>query len=307
MRLSRVLLRSLFASALAVVSANSLHAQATPVASAPPAGAQYLLLWPDGAPLAHGNTDADKPRLTIFLPKHQTTRTGIVVCPGGGYSHLAYEKEGTLFAQWLNNLGIPAFVLEYRHAPGYRHPAPMLDAQRALRFVRSHAEEYHIAPDRIGIFGFSAGGHLSATVGTHFDQGNPSATDPIERVSSRPDFLILGYPVIDPLAPAAAASFTNLLGDHPDPKLVDEWSPDLHVTPQTPPTFLVLADDDAAVSPENSVRFYLALLKAHVPAEMHIYQHGGHGFGLAYLDPALSSWTSRLADWLRVRGYLSYK
>lgn len=273
----------------------------------PPKGATFVYLWPEGAPLAHGNADADKPRLTVFLPRHQTVRTGIVVCPGGGYSHLAYDKEGVVFAQWLNNLGIAAFVLEYRHAPEYHYPAPILDGKRAIRYVRSHAVEYNLDPGRIGMFGFSAGGHLTATTGTEFDAGDPSSTDPVERVSSRPDFLILGYPVIGPLAPAAASSFTSLLGENPDPKLVEKMTPDLHVTAQTPPTFLVLADDDKAVSPENSVRFYLALLKANVPAEMHIYLHGGHGFGMAYTDPALSSWTERLADWLRDRGYLSDK
>lgn len=278
----------------------------TPVAT-PPAGSKYALLWPEGAPLATGTAEIDQPRLTVFVPKNQTTRTGIVVCPGGGYSHLSYEKEGTVFAQWLNNLGITAFVLEYRHAPQYHYPAPILDGQRAVRYVRAHASEYNLATDRIGMFGFSAGGHLTATVGTHNDAGNPTAKDPVERVSNRPDFLILAYPVIAQLAPAASRSFTDLLGPNPDQKLIDDMTPDLHVTEQTPPTFLALANDDGAVSPENSVRFYMALLKAKVPAEMHIYQRGGHGFGMAYLDPALSSWTGRLADWLRVRGYLSDK
>jgi acetyl esterase/lipase len=305
MRFLQTFAHKLFAGAILASAAIPLLAQ-TP-SSTPPSGARYILLWPEGVPLSHGTTDADKPRLTVFVPKNQTTRTGIIVLPGGGYSHLAYEKEGTLFAQWLNNLGITAFVLEYRHAPDYQYPAPILDGQRAIRYVRAHAGDYNLASDRIGAFGFSAGGHLAATTGTHFDEGNPSAPDAVDRISSRPDFLILGYPVIAPLAPAAAGSFKNLLGDNPDPKLVDEMTPDLHVTPQTPPTFLVLADDDTAVSPENSVRFYMALLKAHVPAEMHIYQHGGHGFGMAYLDPALSSWPGRLADWLRVRGYLSDK
>jgi acetyl esterase/lipase len=305
MRFLQTFVRRFFAGAILASVAVPLQAQAT--GSTTPSGGHYILLWPEGAPLAHGTTDADKPRLTVFVPKNQTTRTGIVVLPGGGYSHLAYEKEGTLFAQWLNNLGITAFVLEYRHAPEYHYPAPILDGQRAIRYVRAHAAEYNLASDRIGVFGFSAGGHLAATTGTHCDEGNPAAPDTVDRISSRPDFLILGYPVIAPLAPAAASSFTNLLGENPDPKLVAEMTPDLHVTPQTPPTFLVLANDDAAVSPENSIRFYMALLKAHVPAEMHIYQHGGHGFGMAALDPALSSWTGRLQDWLRVRSYLSDK
>jgi acetyl esterase/lipase len=263
-----------------------------------------VLLWPAGAPLAQGTAEQDQPRLTIYLPKKPLTRTGVVVCPGGAYAMLAMDHEGKQVAQWLNNLGVAAFVLQYRLGSRYHHPAQLLDAQRALRYVRSHASELHVAPDRIGIWGFSAGGHLASTAGTHFDGGDPKASDPVDQVSSRPDFMILTYPVIDPLGPASIYSFKQLLGDNPDPKVVALLSNDQQVTPQTPPTFLVHADDDDGVFPENSVNFYLALRKAHVPAELHIYQFGGHGFGLAPLDPVLSSWTARLADWLRGRSLL---
>jgi len=263
-----------------------------------------VLLWPGGAPLAQGTGEQDQPRLTIYLPKNPLTRTGVVVCPGGAYAVLAMDHEGKQVAQWLNNLGVAAFVLQYRLGTRYHHPAQLLDAQRAVRYVRSHASELHVAPDRIGIWGFSAGGHLASTAGTHFDSGDPKASDPVDQVSSRPDFMILTYPVIDPLGPASIFSFKQLLGDNPDPKVVAFLSNDQQVTPQTPPTFLVHADDDDGVLPENSVNFYLALRKADVPAEMHIYQFGGHGFGLAPLDPVLSSWTTRLADWMRGRGLL---
>jgi len=263
-----------------------------------------VLLWPGGAPLAQGTTEQDQPRLTIYLPKNPLTRTGVVVCPGGAYAVLAMDHEGKQVAQWLNNLGVAAFVLQYRLGTRYHHPAQLLDAQRAVRYVRSHAGELHVAPDRIGIWGFSAGGHLASTAGTHFDSGDPKASDPVDQVSSRPDFMILTYPVIDPLGPASIFSFKQLLGDNPDPKVVAFLSNDQQVTPQTPPTFLVHADDDDGVLPENSVNFYLALRKAHVPAELHIYQFGGHGFGLAPLDPVLSSWTTRLADWMRGRSLL---
>jgi len=196
-------------------------------------------------------------------------------------------------------------MLEYRLGPKYHHPIEMNDAKRGLRWVRSHAAKYGYDPNRIGVWGFSAGGHLASTLGTHFDAGDASAADPIDRLSSRPDFMILTYPVIGPIGPASVFSFDNLLGKNADPALVQELSNDRHVTAQTPMTFLVAADDDKAVFPENSVNFYLALRKAGVPAEMHIYLHGGHGFGLAPLDPVLSSWTGRLANWLRVNGWLA--
>jgi acetyl esterase/lipase len=229
----------------------------------------------------------------------------VVVCPGGGYGGLAMDHEGKQIADWLNSLGVAAFVLKYRLGPRYHHPAPLQDAQRALRTVRSNAQAFGIRPDRIGIWGFSAGGHLSATAGTHFDAGDLNAVDPIERVSSRPDFLILAYPVISFTAEYShRGSRKNLLGDAPDPALVENLSNEKQVTPQTPPTFLLHTDEDSGVPPENSVAFYLALRKAGVPAELHIYQRGQHGVGLALNDPILSSWPGRLADWMRVRGLL---
>jgi acetyl esterase/lipase len=269
------------------------------------AGPQTQLLWPDGAPGALGTEDADRPSLQTCLPAATAVGTGVVVCPGGGYGGLAMDHEGKQIADWLNSLGIAAFVLKYRLGPRYHHPAPLQDAQRALRTVRSNAQAFGIRPDRIGIWGFSAGGHLSATAGTHFDAGDPNAADPIERVSSRPDFLILAYPVISFTAEYShLGSRKNLLGDAPDPALVENLSNEKQVTPQTPPTFLLHTDEDSGVPPENSVAFYLALRKAGVPAELHIYQRGQHGVGLALNDPILSSWPGRLADWMRVRGLL---
>jgi acetyl esterase/lipase len=266
-------------------------------------------LWPQGAPGALGAaTPADTPRITAFpapqIPGH-ATHTAILILPGGSYSHLAIDHEGLQVAKWLNSLGVSAFILEYRLGPTYHHPIELNDAKRGLRWVRSHAAEYGFDPNRVGIWGFSAGGHLASTVGTQFDSGDLSATDPIDRVSSRPDFMILTYPVIGPIGPASIGSFDNLLGKSADPKLVEALTNDRNVTPQTPTTFLVAADDDKAVFPENSINFYLALRKAGVPAELHIYKNGGHGFGLAPLDPVLSSWTGRLADWLRSNGFLA--
>ena len=265
-----------------------------------------VLLWPQGAPGAVGTDDADRPSLILCsLPKAQTARSAVVVCPGGGYGMLAMDHEGRQIAEWLNSLGLDAYILKYRLAPRYHHPAMINDAQRALRYVRAHAGEWGIAPDRIGIWGFSAGGHLASTAATHFDAGNLSASDPIDRVSSRPDFAILAYPVITCSEPFMhQGSCKNLLGGNPDPKLADYLSNEKQVTAGTPPTFLFHTNDDETVPAENSVAFYMALRKAGVPAELHIYQHGRHGVGLAQNDPVLSSWPQRLEGWLRLRGYV---
>lgn len=264
---------------------------------------QPIPLWPNGAPLAQGTLDVDVPRITVFVPQHQTTSTAVVICPGGGYAYLATDHEGRQIAAWLNNLGVVGIMLEYRLGPKYHHPAEMMDVQRAIRYVRANAAELHVGANRIGVMGFSAGGHLASTAATHFDRGDPDAPDRIDRISSRPDFAVLIYPVIRP--GGHAGSFKNLLGESPDPKVLQSLSNDAMVTPQTPPTFLVHSDDDPVVPSENSVEFYLALRRSHVPAELHIYQSGGHGFGLAPLDPVLSSWSLRLADWLRAQGLLN--
>lgn len=265
---------------------------------------QTILLWPDGAPGAKGNADTDKPTLTLFPASNENkVPTGVVVCPGGGYVNLAITYEGFDVAEWLNKIGISAFVLKYRLGPVYHYPVELEDAQRAIRYARAHAEEFGIRPDRIGIWGFSAGGHLASTAGTHYDAGQKSATDPIERVSSRPDFMILAYPVISMLDPYAhQGSRTALLGDKPDPELLRSLSNELQVTPQTPPTFLFHTANDNVVPVQNSVQFEEALNKAGVPAEMHIYLKGRHGVGLAPDDPILRTWPDRLADWLKAQG-----
>lgn len=266
------------------------------------------LIWPTGAPGALGTGDPDKPSLTAYLADPaKANGTAVVVCPGGGYGALAVDHEGKQIAEYLNNLGISAFVLRYRLGPRYRHPAPLHDAQRAIRIVRSRAAQHKIAPDRIGIWGFSAGGHLAATAGTHFDAGNAASSDAIERASSRPDFLILAYPVMTFTNEAYVhkGSLRNLLGDEPDAGLMENLSNEKQVTAQTPPTFLFHTNEDTGVPPENSVLFYLALRKHGIPAEMHIYERGRHGVGLAPSDPILSSWGARLADWFKTRDLLS--
>jgi acetyl esterase/lipase len=269
---------------------------------------QVIPLWEQGAPGALGETPADKPTITAYLPPGPGRRgavTAVIIAPGGAYQGLATSYEGTQEAYWFNALGVAAFVLQYRLGPRYHHPVELGDAQRAIRMVRARAKEWNIAPDRIGMMGFSAGGHLAATAGTHIDSGTSSAADPLDRISSRPDFLILAYPVISmQLGITHAGSKRNLMGENPDPRLVDDLSNELRVSAQTPPTFLFHTTDDSVVSVENSVAFYRALIKAKVPAEMHLFQSGPHGVGMALMDPALSPWTSLLSNWLRARGLL---
>ena len=270
------------------------------------------LLWPKGAPDAKGTEDADKPTLTAFLPPaDKATGCAVVICPGGGYGVVVDTYEGKDVARWFNEHGVAAFVLRYRHAPRYRHPAPLQDVQRALRTVRARADECKIDPHRVGVMGFSAGGHLASTAATHFDDGKPDADDPVERVSCRPDFLILAYPVITLKPPFYhKGSRDNLLGDKPSDELVNSLCNDEQVTAKTPPTFLFHTAEDSAVPPENSVQFYLALRKHKVPAELHVYEKGRHGVGLATglggtpNDPVLTTWKGHLIDWMKGRGLL---
>ena len=261
-------------------------------------------LWPGGAPGALGETPADVPTISIYEPPaEKKSGAAVVVCPGGGYGGLA-EHEGHPVAQWLNAHGITAVVLKYRLGPRYRHPAPLQDAARAVRTVRARAKELGIDPQKIGILGFSAGGHLASTASTHFDVGNPAATDPIERVSSRPDVSILIYPVISFTTEYThVGSRTNLLGNNPPQALMELLSNEKQVTPQTPPTFLVHTHADRPVPAENSLLYALALRKAGVPHELHLYEKGDHGFGLGGNDPVLSTWPVACAAWLKGRGF----
>ena len=215
----------------------------------------------------------------------------------------AIDHEGQQIAGWLNSYGISAFVLRYRLGPKYHHPIELGDAQRAIRYVRAHAPEFGIDPHRIGVWGFSAGGHLASSAGTHFDNGNKNSSDLIERQSCRPDFMILAYPVITFEEPYLhRGSRDSLLGSNPDPASVTLLSNERQVTKQTPPTFLFHTSDDDVVPVQNSLLFYGALRKAGVPAEMHIYEHGAHGVGLARNDPELASWPDLLAHWLQRQG-----
>jgi acetyl esterase/lipase len=274
------------------------------VARAQPA----IPLWAAGAPGALGNAPEDQPVITPYLPPAGFANgTAVVVFPGGGYQHLSMEKEGSDVANWLTTTGVTAFVLRYRLGPNYHHPVMLGDAQRAIRTVRSRAGEWGVDPRRVGIIGFSAGGHLASTAGTHFDAGSDASPDTIERASSRPDFMLLLYPVITMRGDSVThrGSRNNLLGNNPDDALVRLMSNELQVTPNTPPTFIVHSTDDRTVPVENALMFYQALRNNAVPVEMHIFEYGGHGFGLAPNDATLATWTTLAESWMRRHGWIA--
>lgn len=284
--------------ALFAVAACAI-AQQTPM---PIQDGQILPLWSGPAPGAQGTDAKDIPTITVYLPRSTPAgMTAVIVAPGGGYTGLAMNHEGRQVANYLNSEGVIAFVLTYRLGPKYHHPIEIGDAQRAIRTLRANATAWHIAPDKIGFMGFSAGGHLAMSVATHFDAGKTDAADPIDRVSSRPDFSILGYPVISLIAPWTHMGSKNaLLGPNADPELAKSLSGEESVTKETPPTFIFQTNADTTVPAENSVYYYLALRKAGVPAEMHIFEKGPHGVGLAMDDPALSEWSKLLTNWMRI-------
>jgi len=277
------------------------------------------LLWPSGnIPNYKKTAEVEKrdttgivrislvqqPGIEVYLPSKQSANgQAIVICPGGGYGILAYDWEGTDIAKWLNSKGIAAIVLKYRLPNSKSNVvpqlSPLLDAQRALRTVHANAQKWNIKKNQIGIMGFSAGGHLASTAGTHFDNGDANAADSVDRLTSRPDFMILMYPVISMSKTYMhQGSRNNLIGANPDTALAKYYSNDLQVTKETPPTFIVHATDDAGVPVENSLSFYQALKTNKVAAEMHIYPYGGHGFGLAVGKGYLNTWTDRCIDWL---------
>ncbi|MEN2488621.1 alpha/beta hydrolase [Flavobacterium sp. B11] len=245
------------------------------------------------------------PTLSIFIPKEaKPNQTAVVICPGGGYTHLAFDKEGTKVAEWFNSLGIAAFVLKYRMPSDLtmknKNVGPLQDAQEAIRYVRQNASKWNIDPNKIGILGFSAGGHLASTASTHYDD---KVYESAYKVSARPDFSLLIYPVISMENEIThKGSQTNLLGNNPSKELIDSFSNEKKVTSTTPPTFLIHATDDTVVIPENSINYYLALKKNGVSAELHIYEKGGHGFGLGVGDTS-KFWTRDCAEWLKANNY----
>jgi acetyl esterase/lipase len=300
--MNRHTLTLLVAAALVALFVSGAAAQ--PPSSASLQDGQVIPLWAGTAPGALGTEASDIPSLTAFLPRTMAPGTpAVIVCPGGGYVQLAANHEGRQVASFLNSLGVAAFVLRSRLGPRYHHPVELGDVQRAIRLVRGRASTWNVDAARIGVMGFSAGGHLAMTASTMFDGGNAGAPDPIDRVSSRPDFAVLGYPVISMTETwTHQGSKTALLGANADPALAAQLSGERAVTKDTPPTFMFHTNADTAVPPENSVHYYLALRRAAVPAELHIFEKGVHGVGLANDDQALSEWSTLLANWLRVRG-----
>jgi acetyl esterase/lipase len=273
---------------------------------------KVLKVWPDGAPNHNGMDEPEEKfegvrvrnvseaEMYVYLPeKEKNTGAAVVICPGGGYWIEAMDHEGYQMAEWLQGKGVAGIVLKYRLPYGH-HEIPSDDARQAMRIVRHRAEEWGIHPEKIGIAGSSAGGHLAATVGTRFDYGNPESDDPLEKVSCRPDFMLLLYPVITfREAFGHMGSRKNLIGEGNNWELVEKYSNELHVTPKTPPTFLILPDDDKTVPPRNSVEFYLALKENGVPAEMHIFAEGGHGFGMNKKGLPVDQWPELFFNWLR--------
>lgn len=289
---------------LALSCPSGSRAQTSIPVDARPADA-VVRLWEQQVPGSVGNEDRDIPTLTLFRPPpDKANGAAVVICPGGGYGALA-PHEGKPVAEWLNSIGVTGLVLKYRLGPRYHHPAMMNDVNRAIRISRAHASEWKLDVNRVGVLGFSAGGHLTSTAVTHFDLGDANASDPIDRQSCRPDFGVLIYPVITLEGPEAhSGSRKNLLGSDPPKELIDSLSNQLQVKDNTPPCFLVHTSTDTGVPFQNSLMFADALNKHKVPVEVHIFDHGPHGFGLGLNDPVLRQWPDLCAKWMEHHGWL---
>ena len=283
---------SLLAAVAVMWSSVAVHA-------APP-DPEKLPLWAEQSPVGDGKFEEATASITVHRPTPERANgAAMVICPGGGYSGLVTNQEGHGIAKWLNQHGITGIVLEYRLPKG-RSFVPLLDAQRAIRTVRFKAKEWSIDPSRIGIIGFSAGGHLASTAGTHFDDGDPKATDPIDRMGCRPDFAILIYPVVTMGEKTHGGSKTNLLGRDPKPELVDLFSNEKQVTDKTPPMFLAHAKDDKVVAPENSQMLYEVLQARKLVAEYLELPSGGHGLN-GYKGPMWDAWQTKSLEWLALQ------
>ncbi len=268
-----------------------------------------LFIYPDADGIVIKGYDTIAPYMDYYPSKNPSkNKTAILICPGGGYTNLAWEKEGVLPAKFYNENGIDAFVLKYRlnnfKQEGHRYPDQYNDVTTAIRIIRSRAAEWGIDPEKTGVMGFSAGGHLASTAATILQKADPNATDPLKKMATRPSFAILMYPVITmDTSFAHRGSRANLLGKTPEESLAEALSTEKRVSAETPPTFLIHADDDKGVVPQNSIAFYEALKKYKVPAQLYIYDHGGHGFGMAPQDPLLSQWPIQTVQWLKRMGF----
>jgi acetyl esterase/lipase len=285
-----------------------MPASAAAYAKPPKGFDRTVVLWPKGAPGAIGRDDADIPKLYLYPAPGAGAHPAVIVLPGGGYRSLSTEKEGGEEARWLNAHGVTAFVLEYRLGPRYGFPAPMLDGARAMRYVRSHAAELDVAANKIGLWGFSAGGHLAAYLATMHDAGNATASDPVDRVSDRPDFAILSYArlTLDPAIPRKT-SLEALIGTHPTAALEETVSLERHVTRDTSPCFLFATTADETVNSMNATTFYDALKRAGVSAELHIFERGRHGSGMAQDiggEPELAIYPLLVGNWMQMHGWM---
>jgi len=273
-------------------------------------GISTIPLWGAGSSQA-GGKNSETATLTVFIPQPgHGVGTAVIIAPGGAYLRLATNLEGRQVADWFAARGVTAFVLKYRLGAENPYPIPLQDAQRTVRLVRSLSGIYKVSPDRIGIMGFSAGGHLAAMEATSFDDGEAGASDAVERVSSRPDFLILGYPWLNAMEPnehglITYCSVLHIASTTDCTELEKKYSPALHVTARTPSAFIYHTTDDATVPVQASVQFYSALVAAGVPAEMHLFRHGAHGSGLGRGDQALDAWPTLLESWMRGQGWLT--
>jgi acetyl esterase/lipase len=309
---------------LAALLASPAYCQTAATTTAPPLGfTQSIVLWPNGAPLAlrtgAGATEGDIPKLFTYPAPGAGPHPAVIVFPGGGYTHVVVDKEGSAEAKWLNARGVSAFVLEYRLSPAYIFPAPMLDASRAIRYVRAHAAELGVDPARLGVWGFSAGGHLAGYFATIHNAGDPAAADPLDRFSDRPDFAILSYArltldrdVPTSLSATGTGPMATLIGDHPAQDVVDSIDPIKHISADTSPCFMYSTGGDKSVDALNVSRFYEGLHRAGIPAEAHIFERGPHGTGIAdmqaqHLAPELrelSIWPTLLANWMQQNGWM---
>ena len=282
---------------LSACSSVLLHAQSVP--------AKTLNVYPGAAPGALGHADADRPTIDVYLPAANPTHTAVLIIPGGGYSKVVADREGASPAEWLAQRGVAAFVLHYRVAP-YRYPAPIDDAERAMRLLRGKAADFGFSPDHLGAWGFSAGGHIASILATLSDNGVPASPDPVEHASDRPDFVILAYPVISMKTQFGHAdSRQHLLGPMPDPAQVALLSAEDHVTSTSPPAFVFTTNDDDVVPSQNSMLYVAACQRAGVPVEFHMFEHGHHGVDLAEHLPPLHLWTLLLESWMQQNQWMA--
>jgi acetyl esterase/lipase len=275
----------------------------------PPSGySKVFVLWPEGAPLAKGTGPTDVPKLYYYPAVGSGVGSSVIVLPGGGYNHVVMEKEGAIEAKWLAAHGVAAFVLQYRLSPAYRYPSPMLDGSRAVRYVRSHAAGFDIEPNKIGVWGFSAGGHLAGFLATAPDVRDKKNPDPVERVSGHPDFSILSYARLSMEASVPrTGNMESLLGQKPTPEMVDMISIVRHVTKETAPAFIYSTSADQTVNSMNATAYYDALKRAGVPVELHIFELGPHGTGMGQNLKGLAElevWPTLLDHWMQLHDWM---